>query len=124
MKNTMAMALQALSRAGVVFFGLCCLGFVPLLGFLGAIGAGFLVNDIILIPLFIVSLGISLWGLKTKKKLHANEKPFLFAIVLSISAVLFLFLSLLVTYLSIAGLIAIYVWDFYLALKAAKHHIS
>ena len=120
MKGVMAMVGQALSRTGVVFFGLCCLGVAPLLGFLGVIGAGFLINDLYLIPLFMLSLSISLWGLRQKKKLHGNEKPFLFALVLSVSAVLFLFIFPPVTYLSIAALVAIYVWDFYLTSRKAK----
>ncbi len=114
MKGVMGVVGQAISRTGVVFFGFCCLGFAPLLGFLSAIGAGFLINDLFLIPLFIVSLSISLWGLKKKKKLHGNEKPFLLAVILSISAVIFLLLLPLITYLSIAGLVAIYIWDFFI----------
>lgn len=114
MKGVTGMVGQAMSRTGVVFFGLCCLGFAPLLGFLSAIGAGFLINDLFLIPLFIISLSTSLWGLKKKKQLHGNEKPFLLAVVLSISAVIFLLLLPLITYLSIAGLVAIYIWDFFI----------
>lgn len=47
---------------GSAFAALCCIGFSVLVGALGAIGAGFLVNDRYLIPLLIIFLVISLYG--------------------------------------------------------------
>lgn len=115
---------QIASRFGAIFFGLCCLGFAPLLGILSAIGASFLINDLFLIPLFIVFLGISLWGLRRGKRFHGNEKPFLLGIIFSLSALISIpFLSLL-AYVSILGLVAVYVWDFCLVFKSGKSRIS
>jgi mercuric ion transport protein len=49
------------SMFGATFAGLCCLGVTWALSALAAIGAGFLINDAILIPLFVAFLALSLW---------------------------------------------------------------
>lgn len=54
----------------------CCLGTPPLIAFLAAIGAGFLVNDLVLLPLLMASLGLSLWGLWTSRQRHRRRLPF------------------------------------------------
>jgi len=114
---------QALSRIGAIIVALCCLGFAPILGVLTAIGAGFLLNDRYLLPLFILFLTISLLGLRRGKKLHGNKKPFVLGSIFSIAALVFAFFVRhfpLFTYLSLAGLVSIYIWDFYLFFKHRK----
>ncbi|MDT8369085.1 MAG: hypothetical protein RQ745_07745 [Longimicrobiales bacterium] len=49
---------------GSIFAALCCLGFAPLLGALGAVGLGFVVNDVILIPLLVLFLGATIGALR------------------------------------------------------------
>ena len=42
---------------GSILATLCCLGVAPLLGALTALGLGFLINDLILLPLLLFFLG-------------------------------------------------------------------
>lgn len=53
-----------LGTGGSLFATLCCLGTPAILAFVAAIGAGFLVNDLILLPLLALSLFVALWGLE------------------------------------------------------------
>ncbi len=48
---------------GATVAALCCAGVPAFLGALSAAGLGFLVNDLVLLPLVLVSLGVALWGL-------------------------------------------------------------
>ena len=48
---------------GATVAALCCAGVPAVLGALSASGLGFLVNDLILLPLVVVALGLALWGL-------------------------------------------------------------
>lgn len=57
---------------GSAFTALCCIGFSVLIGALGAVGAGFLVNDKYLIPVLILSLSLSLFGLVGAYKRRHN----------------------------------------------------
>ncbi len=48
---------------GSAFAALCCAGAPAVLGALSAAGFGFLVNDLILLPMLALSLGLALRGL-------------------------------------------------------------
>ena len=48
------------STAGAIFAGTCCAGISWALAALTAVGAGFLMRDAVLIPLFLALLGLSL----------------------------------------------------------------
>lgn len=50
-----------------------------MLAFLAAIGAGFLVNDLILLPLLALSLFVALWGLEKGREVHGDGRPLLLA---------------------------------------------
>jgi mercuric ion transport protein len=64
-----------MGAAGSLFASLCCLGTPAILAFLAAIGAGFLVNDLILLPLLALSLMVALWGLGKGRELHGDGRP-------------------------------------------------
>lgn len=55
--------LDKIGVGGSLFAALCCLGFPALLAILSAVGLGFLVNDAVLIPLLVLFLLVTLWGL-------------------------------------------------------------
>jgi mercuric ion transport protein len=96
---------------GSVLSGACCLGFAPLLAGLSAIGAGFLVRDAILIPLFVMFLAYTLWVLWASRKVHGLAGPFylgLGAAVVSFAALWFL---TPLAYAALAALIAANVWN-------------
>ena len=55
---------------GSIFAALCCLGFAPALAALSAVGLGFLINDLVLIPLLVLFLGTTIWGLHRDRARH------------------------------------------------------
>lgn len=54
----------------------CCLGVPVVLGAVGAVGLGFLINDAYLFPLFVAFVGLCLWGLFRSARAHGNLIPF------------------------------------------------
>lgn len=106
----MAFLDQHLDKVGVsgsLFAALCCLGFPALLSILSTIGLGFFINDAILLPLLIVFLAITLYGLYRGYQRHGRAA----AVVLGGGSAVALLVFLLVffnrplAYLSIAGLV-------------------
>jgi mercuric ion transport protein len=71
------------------FAALCCLGIPAVLSVVSAIGLGFLIHDAVLLPLLILSLLVTLWGLYSGWKRH--RKPA--ALLLGIVAAIVLFIS-------------------------------
>lgn len=68
--------LDKIGVGGSLFAALCCLGFPALLAILSAAGLGFLINDAILIPLLVLFLVVTLWGLYLGKGHHGSSAPF------------------------------------------------
>ena len=68
--------LDQIGVGGSLFAALCCLGFPALLAILSAVGLGFLVNDAVLIPLLVLFLSVTLWGLYLGKRHHGSWMPF------------------------------------------------
>lgn len=60
---------------GSVFASLCCLGVAPVLGALSAVGLGFLINDLILIPMLALFLGATIWALNRDRERHERAGP-------------------------------------------------
>lgn len=111
---------QISGSVGSVFAGACCLGFAPFLAGLSAIGAGFLINDLILIPLFVVFLGITLWGLWTSRKKHGHPGPFFFGTAAALTAFAALWFFVPLSYAGLATLVATSVWDIVLLRQRQK----
>ncbi len=102
---------QIVGSMGSALSGACCLGFAPFIAGLSAIGAGFLVNDLVLIPVFVVFLGITLWALWTSRKRHERDGPFFLGTAAAIVAFAALWFFVPLAYLGLATLIAASVWD-------------
>ena len=96
---------------GSVVAGACCLGFTPFLAALSAIGAGFLINDLILIPIFVMFLGITIWGLYSSRKRHKQSGPLILSTAAAVVAFAALWLFTPLAYLALATLFAASVWD-------------
>ncbi len=96
---------------GSILAGACCLGFAPFLAALSAIGAGFIINDLILIPLFLVFLGITLWSLYASRKRHKHSGPLILGTASAVTAFAALWLFAPLSYLALATLFATSVWD-------------
>lgn len=102
---------QFASSIGAVFTGACCLGFAPFLTGLSAIGAGFLINDLILIPLFVALLGATLWFLRQSHKRHRQPGPFFLGAAGALVAFVALWFFTPLSYTGLAAVLAASVWD-------------
>lgn len=104
---------QFTSVAGAGFAGACCLGVTGALSVLSAIGAGFLINDAFLIPLYLGLLGLSVWMLYSSARSHGNLAPFWTGLAGALVAFTGLWILPALVYAGLAVLIASSVWDFW-----------
>jgi len=110
---------QCSSVAGASFAGACCLGVPAALSVLTAIGAGFLINDAFLIPLYLGLLALSVWLLYSSTRSHGNLAPFWTGLSGAVVAFAGLWLLPGLVYAGLGVLISGSVWDF---LKARRAH--
>lgn len=61
--------------AGGGVVALCCLGWAPLLGVLGAVGLGFLLHDAILLPALAGFLALTVWGFSRSSSRPGVDEP-------------------------------------------------
>lgn len=66
---------------------LCCAGVAPVIGGVSALGLGFLLRDAILIPLLIVGVGVTVWGVWQGRRCHGRSGPFVAGLTGSIITV-------------------------------------
>lgn len=103
---------QLASWLGAVFAGACCAGASWALAALTAAGAGFLINDAILIPLFVALLGLSLWLLYRSARAHANLAPLYLGIAGAVVAVAGLWTWIAAMVIGLAAIVVASFWDF------------
>lgn len=99
---------------GVILSHLCCVGAGANMSFLGAIGAGFLMNNAIRIPIVTISLVVSMLGAFMSYLNHRNIIPFIISVISSVTILVFSFampVDILV-YAGIAGLIGASVYNY------------
>ena len=110
---------------GATVTALCCLGVPVVLSVVAALGLGFLVNDAILAPLLLVSIGVVAWGLAAGWRRHGNPSPLILAIVagLLLFASALLIRSTSLAYISIAALTAASVLNAYLTRSAERARV-
>jgi len=77
---------------GAAFAALCCLGIPAVLGIVTSIGAGFLIHDAILLPLLVLSLLVTLWGLSSGWRRHHKPTAILVGVVGGIGLFVFSFI--------------------------------
>ncbi len=104
---------QCTSVAGAGFAGACCLGVTGALSILSAVGAGFLINDAFLIPLYFGLLALSVWLLYSSTRSHGNLAPFWTGLAGAVVAFAGLWLLPALVYAGLAVLITSSVWDFW-----------
>jgi mercuric ion transport protein len=104
---------QCSSVAGASFAGACCLGVPAALSVLSAIGAGFLINDAFLIPLYLGLLAVSAWLLFSSARSHNNLAPFWAGLGGAIVAFAGLWILPALVYAGLAVLILGSMWDFW-----------
>jgi mercuric ion transport protein len=66
---------------------LCCAGLAPVLAIVSALGLGFLLRDAILIPLLVLGLGVTLWGLWEGRRCYGRGGPLVVGLVGSVITV-------------------------------------
>ena len=103
------------STAGAAFAAACCAGAGWALAALTAIGAGFLINDAILIPLFVALLGLSLWLLFRSARVHRDLRPVYLAALGALGALVGLWTSTVVLFGGLGLMVASSLWDYFSA---------
>ena len=79
---------------GAAFAALCCLGVSAILSVVSAIGLGFLVNDAVLLPLLVVSLLVTAWGLVSGFRRHYHPGALVLGAAGGIGVLVFIFVHL------------------------------
>jgi mercuric ion transport protein len=113
------LAKQLASTLGAGFAAACCLGVTAAISVLTAIGAGFLVNDAFLIPLYVLLLALSLWLLYRSAKVHGGLIPFWAGLAGAAAALAGLWISPIIVYAGLLAIIAGNVGDFLRARRRA-----
>jgi mercuric ion transport protein len=106
------LAKQLGSTLGAAFAAACCLGVTAIVSAITAIGAGFLVRDAVLIPLYVAFLALSLWLLYRSAKSHGGLGPFWLGVAGAAVALIGLWLSPVLVYAGLIAIVAGNVGDF------------
>ncbi len=105
---------------GTLFASLCCLGVSVVIAPLTAIGLGFLINDLILLPLVLVFLLITLWGLYTGWKRHGVRLPLFLGIFAAVLLIPSFFISAYLATFLLILLLAATIWNTAAAVSPAR----
>ena len=105
---------------GTLFASLCCLGVSVVIAPLTAIGLGFLINDLILLPLVLVFLLITLWGLYTGWKRHGIQPPLFLGIFAAVFLIPSFFVSSYLSSLLLVLLLVATIWNTMAAARPAR----
>lgn len=102
---------------GSIVTALCCLGVPAVLSIVSALGLGFLIHDAILIPLLVLALGLTVWGLVQGRRRHGGSSALVLGLVSGVGLLLFSLSvpSTMLVVVSIAGLMAASVLNVLLA---------
>lgn len=103
---------QLASAFGALFAAACCLGVTAVVSALTAIGAGFLIRDAILIPLYVLFLALSIWLLYRSAKAHGSLAPFWVGLAGAAVALAGLWFNPILVYGGLLAIIAGNVADF------------
>lgn len=106
------LAKQLASTVSAGFAAACCLGVTAALSALTAIGAGFLINDAVLIPLYVALLALSVWLLYRSAKNHARLGPFWLGLAGAAVAFAGLWISSVLVYGGLLAIVAGNIADF------------
>lgn len=101
----------AAGLAGSTFALLCCAGVAPVLGLVSAIGLGFLINDAVLIPLLILGLAVTMWGIWQGRRCHGENRPWVLAWIGSVLTLAGLFLWVPLAFVGFAAVIGASIWN-------------
>ncbi len=100
-----------LGFVGTLFASLCCLGVSVVIAPLTAIGLGFLISDLILLPLVLLFLHITLWGLHSGWKQHDDRRPLLLGFFAGVLLIPSFFLSVYFAAVLLVLLLVSTIWN-------------
>ncbi len=114
--------LDKIGIGGSLFAALCCLGFPALLSIVSAIGLGFLINDVVLLPLLIFFLVVTVAGLALGMRHHGSPWALILGLVSAIATFLFIFVAFnkVLAGAGIAGLIIASIVNVWLRMRKAE----
>ena len=104
---------QLASTFGALFAAACCLGVTAVVSALTAVGAGFLIKDAVLIPLYLALLALSLWLLYRSAKAHGGLAPFWLGLAGALVAFAGLWINPVLVYAGLLAIVAANVGDFF-----------
>ncbi len=90
---------------------LCCAGVAPVIGVLSALGLGFLLRDAILVPLLILGLGVTVWGLWQGRRCNGRSRPLVAGLVGSLITVGGVLAWVPLAFVGFVGVIVASVWN-------------
>ena len=90
---------------------MCCLGASVIIAPVTAVGLGFLINDLILLPLVLVFLFITLWGLYSGWSRHNDRRPFVLGIVAGVLLIPSFFVSAYLSSFLLVLLLVTTIWN-------------
>lgn len=105
---------------GSIIAALCCLGAAPVLAALAAVGLGFLINDLILIPFLALFLGVTVFALSRDRPRHGNSGPTWLAAAASLLSLGSLWISSIIVLVGLLLLVAASLWNLILIRQPVK----
>lgn len=60
---------------GSIIAAFCCAGVPALVGAFTAVGLGFLITDVVLLPVLAAMLALAMWGLVRGRSIHGSRGP-------------------------------------------------
>ncbi len=109
-----------LGALGSALAALCCAGIPVVLGALSAAALGFLLNGLILLPLLMLSLGVTLWGLGRGVGRHGLRGMLVLGWSGATLMVVGVFVQPLLVYVGIAAMVGASLWNA-LALRGSRN---
>lgn len=105
--------LEKVGAIGSLITVACCLGFVPLVTLLSAIGAAFLLNDAVLAPVLVGFLLLGAAGLVVSMRRHRRPWPLVLHVTSAVTLVLFTFATYvqLLVWAGAVGVVLAAIWD-------------
>ena len=113
--------LDKLGVGGSFVAAACCLGLSAVVSIMGALGLGFLINDVVLLPLLLVFLALTLTGLWFGYRVHRQPWALLVAGTSTVVLFVFIFVYMVVpiAYTAVGGLVAASVLNIVLLRRCA-----
>lgn len=100
--------LDKLGVVGSFIAAACCLGLPAIVSIFAALGLGFLINDAVLVPVLLVFLAVTLFGLFQGYGRHRRIWPLVVGVVSALAVLIFIFVafSAPLAYVAVGGLVA------------------